>query len=141
MYNGEKKGDGPIPNANTRRPMGGRGKGRGGVNPGIYVILLVLAVVLYSQQRRKRRMIAQRIQCKQGGNRQMQELAKKFVGQECIVHTFDNNQIVGILREVSEKGLLLERSGASEALNLDYVVRIREYPKKKNGRKKSIVMD
>ncbi len=64
----------------------------------------------------------------------MQELAKKFVGQECIVHTFDNNQIVGVLREVSEKGLLLERSGASEALNLDYVVRIREYPKKKNGR-------
>ena len=62
MYNDEQKGDGPIPNANTRRPMGGRGKGRGGVNPGIYVILMVIAEVLYSQHRRKRRMINQSLQ-------------------------------------------------------------------------------
>lgn len=71
----------------------------------------------------------------------MRELAKGFAGKECIVSTFDNNNIVGTLKEVSEKGLLLERNGTTEAVNLDYVVRIREYPKKKNGRRKSVVMD
>lgn len=71
----------------------------------------------------------------------MRELAKGFAGKECIVLTFDNNQIAGTLKEVSEKGLLLERNGTTEAVNLDYVVRIREYPKKKNGRRKSVVMD
>lgn len=71
----------------------------------------------------------------------MRELAKDFAGKECIVWTFDNNQIVGTLKEVSEKGLLLERKGTTEAVNLDYVVRIREYPRGKNGRRKGLVIE
>lgn len=71
----------------------------------------------------------------------MRELAKGFTGKECIVWTFDNNQIVGTLKEVSEKGLLLERKGTTEAVNLDYVVRIREYPRGKSGRRKGLVIE
>ena len=31
--------------------------------------------------------------------------------------------------------------GTLEAVNIDFVVRIREYPRKKNGKKKSVVID
>ena len=72
----------------------------------------------------------------------MQELAKKFIGKECLVYAFDSNhQFSGVIKEVSDGALLLENSGSLEAINLDFVIRIREYPKNKNGKKKSVVLD
>ena len=72
----------------------------------------------------------------------MQELAKKFIGKECLVYAFDSNhQFSGVIKEVSDGALLLENGGSLEAINLDFVIRIREYPKNKNGKKKSVVLD
>ena len=42
---------------------------------------------------------------------------------------------------MTEGGLLIENKGETEAVNLDYVVRLREYPKNKKGKKKSVVLD
>ena len=36
---------------------------------------------------------------------------------------------------------MVEKDGKIEALNLDFVIRIREYPRNKKGKKKSIVLD
>lgn len=35
----------------------------------------------------------------------------------------------------------MEKDGKIEVLNLDFVIRIREYPRNKNGKKKAIVVD
>ena len=70
----------------------------------------------------------------------MLELAKRFIEKECIIYTF-NNQVVGIIKEIEGNALMIEKNGVFEAVNLDFVVRIREYPKKKNGKKKSVVLD
>ena len=72
----------------------------------------------------------------------MIELAKRFIGKECIIYAFDSNhQFEGIVKEVSDNAILLEKDGKLEALNLDFVIRIREYPRKKNGKKKSVILD
>ena len=42
-----------------------------------------------------------------------------------------------LYRELAKR----EKEGKIEALNLDFVIRIREYPKNKKGKKKSIVLD
>ena len=70
----------------------------------------------------------------------MLELAKRFLEKECIIYTF-NNQLEGIIKEVNGNALLIEKNGTLEAVNLDFVVRIREYPRKKDGKKKSVVLD
>ena len=70
----------------------------------------------------------------------MFELAQKFLNNECIIYTF-NSQITGIIKQVNEGGILIEKNGALEAVNFDYIVRIREYPKNKNGKKKSVILD
>ena len=70
----------------------------------------------------------------------MLELTKCFIGYECIIYTF-NSQLTGIIKEVTDRAILIENGGASEAVNLDFIVRIREYPKKKNGKKKSLILD
>ena len=44
---------------------------------------------------------------------------------------FDGNQRLGVITEVTDGALLLEKNGKTEALNLDFVLRINEYPRKK----------
>lgn len=72
----------------------------------------------------------------------MEELAKKFIDKECIIASFDgNHQYDGIIKEVTEGAILIEKDGKLEAINLDFVIRIREYPRNKKGKKKSVVLD
>ena len=72
----------------------------------------------------------------------MKELAKRFIGKECIIYAFDSNhQFDGVITEVSEGALLIEKDEKAEAINLDFVIRIREYPRNKKGKKKSVVLD
>ena len=51
------------------------------------------------------------------------------------------HQFEGVIKEVSEGAVLLEKDGQVEAINLDFVIRIREFPKNKKGKKKSVVLD
>lgn len=74
----------------------------------------------------------------------MKELAKQFIGKECIIYTIASNDsgVQGVIKEISDGGMLVERkSGEPEIINLDFVTRIREYPRNKSGKKKSIVLD
>ena len=72
----------------------------------------------------------------------MKELAKRFIDKECLITAFDSNhQFEGVIKEVSDSAILVEEKEAVEAINLDFVIRIREYPKNKKGKKKSVVLD
>ena len=70
------------------------------------------------------------------------ELAKRFIGKDCIIYAFDSNhQFEGVIKEVSDGAILIEKEEKLEAINLDFVIRIREYPRNKKGEKKSLVLD
>ena len=72
----------------------------------------------------------------------MTELAKRFIEKECIIYAFDSgHQFTGVIKEVSDGAVLIEKDGKLEAINLDFVIRIREYPRNKNGKKKSVILD
>ena len=60
----------------------------------------------------------------------MKELATRFIGKECTVCFFDGNQRAGVITEVTDGAILLEKNGKTEALNLDFVLRIHESPRK-----------
>ena len=71
----------------------------------------------------------------------MKELAEKLIDKECLIYSFDENQYVGVIKEVVGGAILIEKDGSLEAINLDFIIRIREYPKGKNGKKKAVVLD
>ena len=71
----------------------------------------------------------------------MIELAKEMVGKECLIYTFNGTQLSGNVTEIRENAILLDNGRKKEIVNLDYVVRIREFPKNKKGKKKSVVLD
>lgn len=73
----------------------------------------------------------------------MKELAQKFIGKDCLVYTVssDGSAVKGTVKEVTDNGLLIECDGNLQAVNLELVTRIREWPRKKNGKKKEIILD
>ena len=124
-----------------------REKYYGGVslNPTTYlpiIFLWIIIFLMYSNRHKAaivRKVIEKR---KAGGNAEMKELAKRFIDKECLISSFDSNhQFEGVIKEVSDTAILVEKNGALEAINLDFVSRIREFPRNKNGKKKSVVLD
>ena len=74
----------------------------------------------------------------------MKELAKRFIEEECIIYTITSNDgsLQGVIKEMDDGGMVIEKkTGELEIINLDFVTRIRQYPRKKNGKKKEIVLD
>ena len=114
------------------------------LNPAYYIPIFMLFLVLYLLLRSRKNIIAKKaIEKRQKGEAtEMVELAKKFIDKECLIYSFDGNrQFEGIIKEVSDSAILVEKDGALEAINLDFVIRIREYPRNKNGKKKSVILD
>ncbi len=110
-----------------------------------YLLILValLLIALSLRQAKKRRIatiINHRRNHKNRENTKMKELAQNFVGKECLVYTItsDNSIVKGVIKEVTDCGLLIDDNGNMQAVNLEYVTRIREYPRKKNGKKKVV---
>ena len=112
--------------------------------PTYYIPLVVMFIVIFIIMRRRKIVIAEKVikRKKSEEKAEMVELAKRFIGKECIVYSFDSgHQFDGVIKEVSDGALLIEKNGQPEAINLDFVIRIREYPKNKKGKKKSVVVD
>ncbi len=114
------------------------------MNPAMYIPIIMLWVIIFITFRNQRKAVFIRkiIQKrKSGGNTEMKELAERFIEKECLIYSFDGHQYMGVIKEVTDGAVLVEKDGKLEALNLDFVIRIREYPRGKNGKKKSVVLD
>ena len=106
------------------------------MNPSTYIPIIVLWIVIFIMFRNRRAVVAKQIikKRKLEGNTEMKELAKRFVDKECLISSFDSNhQFEGVIKEVSDSAILVEKNGTIEAINLDFVIRIREFPKNKKG--------
>ena len=115
------------------------------MNSSTYIPIIILWIIIfYVLFRNRRAVVAKQIikKRKLEGNTEMKELAKRFIDKECLISSFDSNhQFEGVIKEVSDSAILVEKNGTVEAINLDFVIRIREFPKNKKGKKKSVVLD
>ena len=111
------------------------------MNVGVYIAIFLPLILLMLRQRQEREYVAQRIVKRKGEGTDMKELAERFVGKECLIYTLGGSSITGVIREVAGNAVLLESGSTLETVNLDYVMRIREYPRNKKGKKKSVVLD
>lgn len=107
------------------------------------IFLWLMVFVIFKRQKQNKAIITRQILKKiKMENIEMKELAKQFIGKECLIYAFDSShQFEGVIKEVSDGAMLVENKGKTEVINLDFVIRIREYPRNKKGQKKSIVLD
>lgn len=100
---------------------------------------MIVFIIIYEQQRKREIVVRQLKKIRSKKERAvMTELAKRFIDKECIIYTF-NSQVTGTIKEVTDSAVLIENKDTSEIINIDYIVRIRECPKNKNGKKKLVV--
>lgn len=110
----------------------------------IAVLWLLFFVVFRQRSEQKTAAVVHHIKNRKKEAEDMEALAKQFTGRECIIYTINSNDgsIAGIIREVSGSGMLIEDArGQLQAVNLEYVTRIREYPRNKKGKKESVILD
>ena len=91
--------------------------------------IIILIFLLLERRKQKIAVTHHNIKKKRKDIHTMKELAKQFMGKECIIYTIADNfgNIQG-----NDTGLTVEDKQGLQAVNLDYVLRIREYPRKKN---------
>lgn len=111
----------------------------------IFIWMVPLFILLFLLWERQKRRIAviRHILSKKKQNREneaMNELAKQFIGKECIIYTLAGSDAVvrGEIKEVTAGGIIVKRPDGIEAINLEYVARIREWPRNAKGKKKQI---
>ena len=110
----------------------------------VAVLWLLFFVVFRQRSEQKTAAVVHHIKNRKKEAEAMEALAKQFTGKECIIYTINSNDgsIAGIIREVSGSGMLIEDArGQLQAVNLEYVTRIREYPRNKKGKKESVILD
>lgn len=106
-----------------------------------YLIFAVLFLLLLFNRRRKQKsaaIIKQHLKHKKEYVK-MKELAQRFIGKECLVYTVanDGSAVSGTITEVTDSGILIEYDGNLQAVNIEYVTRIREWPRNAKGKKKT----
>lgn len=108
----------------------------------IAVLILIFVVIIHWINRQKRLAVIKHIKNKKYNkeNNAMKELAKQFIGKECIIYTVTGTDSVikGTVKEVTDGGIVVEKKDGTEAVNLEYVTRIREWPRNSKGKKKQI---
>lgn len=108
-------------------------------------IVVILIIFLCIRKKRRTAAAVWQVQNRRKQNKEilvMKELAKQFIGEECIIYTITSNDgsAQGVIKEIDDGGMIIERnSGEREIVNLDFVTRIREYPRNKKGKKKSVI--
>lgn len=75
----------------------------------------------------------------------MLKLAERFLGKKCIIYVLGgglgDTQIAGTIIEITDGAILVESTERMEAINAEYILRIREYPLNKKGKEKAFVAD
>lgn len=106
-------------------------------------IIFLFLVIYFTTRKRKLAIISKMIKNRNSEDtKKMKELAKNFIGKDCLIYSFDGgHQYSGTIKEVSDGAVIVDNNGSLEAINLDFVIRIREFPKDKKGKRKSVVLD
>lgn len=74
----------------------------------------------------------------------IEQALQRFLNEECLVYvtyaTMNGSILEGVITEIGDGWLRMTDKAETESIiNLDNVIRVREYPRNKNGKKKIII--
>ncbi len=109
----------------------------------MYPIFIFLFLAFIFSNREKNAVIAHKIHKNKKEAFNMTDLIKEYIGKECLIYTcMSSSQISGTIRSYSDGWIVVENAnGQRDIVNCEYITRIREYPRDKKGKKKSVIFD
>lgn len=105
-----------------------------------WLFLFIIIMLLRNDRKQTAKYIEAKIKM-QKGDIEMQKFAERLIGKDVLINTVASGSYDGVIKEVADNAVVLEKNGKETVINLDYVIRLREYPTNKNGKRKSIVTD
>lgn len=71
----------------------------------------------------------------------MSDIFNSYIGKDCIIYTSNSNSssIICSITDVKDNWLCIKTKDGDEVINFDYIVRIKEHPVNRNGKKKSVI--
>lgn len=107
-----------------------------------WIIFFILFIILFVQKRENILIVVRKHLRGKRGKCNMTEMINKFIGKECLIYTCTSGSTVtGTIRSYNDGWIEIEQNGQCDIMNCEYITRIREYPRNKNGKKKSVVLD
>ena len=111
------------------------------MNPALWLCcFLPLLVLLLFRQGVEKQYTVNAVRKKRKGEKHMAAMVEEYIGKDCLVYTL-NSQVSGVIREVRDGWLRIDNGKDCDVINLDFVIRVREYPKNKKGKRVSVVLD
>lgn len=106
--------------------------------PIISLLIIVFIVLRDNRSKNIRRIIRKR---RKKGFRDMSEVFNRYIGKDCVVYLSNtsSNILECKVTSVSDNWLTVESRDGVEIINVDYIIRIKEHPLNKNGKKKSVI--
>ncbi|MBQ5316521.1 MAG: hypothetical protein J6I96_03100 [Oscillospiraceae bacterium] len=111
---------------------------------GAYFIFLLLFILILASRKKKRRMTAAAFikNRRKKGKKIMGEILNAFIGKEVVIYTINDqsSMVSGVVESVTDNWVTVRAFDSEErqVVNLEYVMRVREYPRDKNGKRKVI---
>lgn len=107
----------------------------------IFFIVLVVIPSIQARKWQQIRLSKKNRRKRRKGVNVMNELMKSYIGKEIIVWTNWSNSVTGTATKIEENWIeLQDKKGNLQLLNTDFISRIQEYPRGKNGKKKAVIV-
>lgn len=71
----------------------------------------------------------------------MSDVFNRYIGKDCVIYLSNtsSNIIECTVNFISDNWLTVKTKDGEEIINVDYIIRIKEHPTNKNGKKKSVI--
>ena len=103
------------------------------MNPSYFAIFMLLFIVLMQQNHQKKQKAALNVIKKKRSGMKMTVILNGYEGKNVTVYTL-NDSVTGKIVEVSDGWIKIDTGKEVSAVNLDYVIRVKErFVKKKEG--------
>lgn len=105
-----------------------------------FFTLIVLFVIIVNNRRKVAKIISVLRKRKKRGIFKMSDVLNRYIGKDCVVYVSTGNYsaIEGMVIEIKDNWIVVKTKDGDEVINFDYVIRVKEHPVNKNGKKKTI---
>lgn len=102
----------------------------------LWIAVIFVFVIVFREKKKRNKQIEILRKIRNRRNKIMNsDMLKVFVGKDCVVYTVDK-YVSGVIEQINDNWLNIKTQDGLEMLNIEYIVRVKEYPLDKNGKKK-----
>lgn len=105
-----------------------------------YIPVIILFVIIFISYYSEKLITFKVLRNKRKGRDLMNEIIRKYIGKDCLVYLSLSSSVVsGEVISLNDNWLTVLTKDGEETINIDYIIRIKEHPVNKNGKKKSVI--